>query len=117
MRARKPYLGGTAALSHSLASVKPRRQTSFRLIPVRHGGLVAPVEKMRHCFPVRSRPHEASHIVLIVPRLFEVRRAFQDAEERLKERRVKRSELDASPLAHEINQPIIAARVLGPVFS
>ena len=29
MRARKPHLGGTAALSHSLARVKPRRQTSF----------------------------------------------------------------------------------------
>jgi C4-dicarboxylate-specific signal transduction histidine kinase len=58
-------------------------------------------------------------------RLFEVRRAFQEAEERLKKRggqtiRAGRFSLVnamASPLAHEINQPTIAARVLGPVFS
>jgi C4-dicarboxylate-specific signal transduction histidine kinase len=57
----------------------------------------------------------------IVSEREEVRRAFQDAEERLKRRegqaiRAGRFSLVnamASALAHEINQPITAARALG----
>jgi hypothetical protein len=62
-----PHLGHTSTRAHPLICFRPGRQGGFRLIPVHDGSLVTPVQKSRHCSPMRACRHEAPHALLVVP--------------------------------------------------
>jgi hypothetical protein len=67
LRARVQYLRHTTVCAHASVRFRPGRESSFRLVPMRHGRLITPMQKMWHgCF-MCARSHVLTHAVLGIP--------------------------------------------------
>jgi hypothetical protein len=60
-------LGWAAFGDQASVSLGPRRELRIGLHPVYESGLVAPLEELAHCGPVRGREHEGPHSGFGVP--------------------------------------------------
>src|ERR1700758_1903539 len=65
--AGKPHLGRPPALTHAFIGFIPCRRIVSRLIPMRHGCLVTPIEKVRHRLAMRIAGHISPHVLLTIP--------------------------------------------------
>jgi hypothetical protein len=61
------HLRGTAALAHAFVRFLPGGKCGFRLAPMGDGGLITPMQKMRHGPAVGTRRHELTHTLRTIP--------------------------------------------------
>ncbi len=64
---RVSHFRGTPCVSHAPVSFDPGGKRFFNLGPVRDRGLIAPVEKVRHCLLMGAVGHVPPHTLLAIP--------------------------------------------------
>jgi hypothetical protein len=89
LRTWVPHFRRTPVFAHPFVSFGPRWKRSFLLLPMSHGCLVTPAQKMRHRAFMGACRHELTHILLAIPRCHRPERPVTVIQERpmLKSRR------------------------------